>query len=223
VLGLQTAARFEGELKRNAHNAGVGDVSQGGAVAVIIAATPVRDARGAISGHLVVISETGGVAGAGGRIRELKQQFAAIEQQLSDAQESEQQAREAAARAFAAEAGLRGEMEQIRRAEAEARSERDKVREERSLVQRSAQQLLEINRLKSEFIVNAGHEIESSLQTVLGLAELLQQGHYGVLTQEQHEAVNGIYSGARRIRSDVDYMIQYGATRSRQLESSAET
>jgi signal transduction histidine kinase len=80
--------------------------------------------------------------------------------------------------------------------------------------------LLEINRLKSEFIVNAGHEMEASLQSVLGLAELLQGGSYGNLTAEQREAVHGIYGWARRIKSDVDWLVEYGSTRSRRLETS---
>jgi signal transduction histidine kinase len=80
--------------------------------------------------------------------------------------------------------------------------------------------LLEINRLKSEFIVNAGHEIEASLQSVLGLAELLERGSYGNLTPEQREAVHGLYGWARRIKGDVNSLIEYGSARSRRLESS---
>ena len=89
-------------------------------------------------------------------------------------------------------------------------------------VEASAQQLLEINRLKSEFIVNAGHEIDGSLQSVLGLAELLERGNYGPLTAEQHDAVRGLYAAARRIKTDVDWLIEYGGARSRRLEEGAE-
>jgi len=73
--------------------------------------------------------------------------------------------------------------------------------------------------LKSEFIVNAGHEIEASLQSVLGLSELLDRGAFGDLTREQKETVQSVYSWAQRIKSDVDWLIEYGSTRSRRLES----
>jgi signal transduction histidine kinase len=83
--------------------------------------------------------------------------------------------------------------------------------------------LLETNRLKSDFIVSAGHEIEASLQPVLGITELLGQGQYGPLTPEQQEAIRNIYAWARRIKSDVDWLIEYGSARSRRLESTGGT
>ena len=39
------------------------------------------------------------------------------------------------------------------------------------------------------------------------------------LTLEQREAVTGIYGWARRMKSDVDWLIEYGSARSRRLES----
>jgi hypothetical protein len=57
---------------------------------------------------------------------------------------------------------------------------------------------------------------------VLGLAELLERGTYGLLSPEQHEAVRGVYASARRMKSDVDWLIEYGGTRSRRLEEGAE-
>jgi GAF domain-containing protein len=157
-----------------------------------------------------------------GRIRELEQKLGELERALNDARNVDQQARSLLAKASAAEAKARAEAEVIRHAETEARQERDRLKQEVGRIETSAQQLLDINRLKSEFIVNAGHEIEGSLQSVLGLAELLERGNYGQLTPEQHEAVRGLYAAARRIKSDVDWLIEYGGARSRRLEESAE-
>jgi hypothetical protein len=53
---------------------------------------------------------------------------------------------------------------------------------------------------------------------VLGLAELLERGTYGQINNEQREAVRGIYASAKRIKSDIDWLIDYGSTRSRRLE-----
>ncbi|HEX8089392.1 MAG TPA: GAF domain-containing protein, partial [Blastocatellia bacterium] len=158
----------------------------------------------------------GGEASA--RIQELEQQLQELERALADARGAESQARGMLAKASAAEAKARAEADVARHAEAEARQQRDRMREDVARLEASSQQLLETNLVKGEFIVNAGHEIEGSLQSVLGLAELLAQGSYGPLTAEQHEAVKGIYAWSRRIKSDVDLMIEYGAMRSRRLE-----
>jgi GAF domain-containing protein len=157
-----------------------------------------------------------------GRIRELEQKLADMERALNDVRAADQQSRALLAKASAAEAKARAEAEVIRHAENDARQERDRLKQEVARVESSAQQLLDINRLKSEFIVNAGHEIEGSLHSVLGLAELLERGNYGPLTPEQHEAVRGIYASARRIKNDVDWLIEYGGARSRRLEEGAE-
>jgi len=47
---------------------------------------------------------------------------------------------------------------------------------------------------------------------------LLERGSYGNLTNEQREAVHGIYGWARRIKSDIDWLVEYGSARSRRLE-----
>jgi GAF domain-containing protein/DNA-binding FrmR family transcriptional regulator len=116
-------------------------------------------------------------------------------------------------------AQARGEAEAARNSEARALSERDNLREEVNRAQAAGAQLLETNRLKSDFIVSAGHEIEASLQPVLGITELLGQGQYGPLTPEQQEAIRNIYAWARRIKGDVDWLIEYGSARSRRLET----
>ena len=163
-------------------------------------------------------SEIGSEAPA--RIKELEQKMEGIERALTQSRSVEEAARGMLAKASALEAKARAEADVSRRVETEVRQQLERIQEEHKRAQGSAQQLLEINRLKSEFIVNAGHEIEASLQSVLGLAELLERGSYGNLTPEQREAVHGLYGWARRIKSDVNSLIEYGSARSRRLESS---
>ncbi|HKA19476.1 MAG TPA: GAF domain-containing protein [Blastocatellia bacterium] len=153
------------------------------------------------------------------RIRELEQKLTRMEHALTQTRSLEEQARGLLAKASELEAKSRIESEALRRNEAEVRQNLERLQQEHKQAQDSSRQLLEINRLKSEFIVNAGREIESSLQSVLGLAELLERGSYGSLTTEQREAVHGVYSWARRIKSDVDWLVEYGSTRARRLES----
>ena len=152
------------------------------------------------------------------RIKELEQKLASIESKLAQARTAEEQARGMLARASALEAKARADADVSHRVESEIKQQLERVQGEQKQAQGSAQQLLEINRLKSEFIVNAGHEMEASLQSVLGLAELLERGSYGNLTNEQREAVHGIYGWARRIKSDIDWLVEYGSARSRRLE-----
>jgi len=154
------------------------------------------------------------------RIQELEQKLERMEHALTHTRSLEEQARGLLAKASELEAKSRLETEALRRNETEVRQNLERLQQEHKQAQDSSRQLLEINRLKSEFIVNAGREIDSSLQSVLGLAELLEQGSYGNLTKEQREAVHGVYSWAQRIKSDVDWLVEYGSTRSRRLETS---
>jgi len=154
------------------------------------------------------------------RFKELEQKLASLQQALTQSRSSEVESRAMLAKASALEATARAEAAVARRVESEVREQLDRLSAEHKQAQGSSQQLLEINRLKSEFIVNAGHEMEASLQSVLGLAELLERGSYGTLTSEQREAVHGIYGWARRIKSDIDWLVEYGSARSRRLEPS---
>lgn len=155
------------------------------------------------------------------RIHELEQKLASLERAITQSRSAELEARGMLAKVAALEATARAEADAARRVESEIKDRLERLGEEHKQAQGSAQQLLEINRLKSEFIVNAGHEMEASLQSVLGLAELLERGSYGSLTAEQREAVHGIYGWARRIKSDIDWLVEYGSARSRRLEPSS--
>jgi GAF domain-containing protein len=213
ILACGSVMRFESKLAI---------ASQLEAVPVSIAAAPVHDENREITGRVVVITDLSHLdsAGVSARISELEKKLESYERVLAQSRSAEEEARTMLARASALEAKARAEADVTRRAEAESKKQLEISVEAHKQSQGSAQQLLEINRLKSEFIVNAGHEIEASLQSVLGLAELLEGGSYGKLTPEQREAVRGIYGWARRIKGDVDWLVEYGSTRSRRLETS---
>jgi len=153
----------------------------------------------------------------------LMQRVNQLQRDVTSARTSENQTRTMLAHASGLEAKARAEADAARQAEAKASHEAQRLAAEFVRVRNSSQQLLEINRLKSEFIVNAGREIDASLQSVLGLAEMLEQGSYGKLGPEQLEAVRGIYNWGRRVKSDVDWLIEYGSARSRRLEPSSES
>jgi PAS domain S-box-containing protein len=214
IAVCESVTRFDTEMQTTSAGNGTTPVS--------ISAAPLRDEKGEITGRLIVVSDLSHVksSAASQRIEELEKKLQAIERVLTHSRDMEEQARAMVAEAYALEQKARAEADHSRHAEAEVRNQLEKVREEHKQVQSSSQQLLDINKLKSEFIVNAGHEIEASLQSVLGLAELLESGSYGALTAEQREAVRSLYGWGRRIKSDVDWLVEYGSTRSRRLESS---
>jgi GAF domain-containing protein len=213
VLGCDKALRFDSKIT---------DANRRQDMPARVAAAPLCDESGVVTGRIMVVTELGHLeaTSVSARISELEKKLDSYERVLSQSRAAEEEARGMLARASALEAKARAEVEVTRRAEADVKNQLALALESQKQAQGSAQQLLEINRLKSEFIVNAGHEIEASLQSVLGLAELLEGGTYGSLTPEQRETVQGIYSWARRMKSDVDWLVEYGSTRSRRLETS---
>ena len=171
-----------------------------------------------LSNVKAIDSATRGAQTSASRISELETHLSRLEQSLAEARAAKPEAQVAPDQLKAEASEARATAETARRAELQIREECDRLREDQERLRRSSQQLLEINRLKSEFIVNAGHELEASLQTVLGFAEQIQQGAYGPLTAEQHQAMRGLHGWAKRMQNDIEWLIEYGSTRSRRLE-----
>ncbi len=77
------------------------------------------------------------------------------------------------------------------------RRERQYARELRQMVlelQRKTRELEESQRLQAQFISNVSHEFRTPLNGVLGYTELLRDGFYGTLTDEQREALDNVAS-----------------------------
>src|SRR5262249_13127744 len=176
---------------------------------ISIAVAPVRSEKDEITGRILVLTDLSHTRSHSKK--DAGEHVAALEAKMKETEEALSEANKVIENAAAADAAsgrvayVAGEIEKVRTGEGRAR--------------RGAKKLLEINRLKSDFIVNAGRELDASLQSVLGFAELLGQGQYGQLTAEQLEAVRGIYAWARRMKNDLDWLVEYGSTRSRTLES----
>jgi signal transduction histidine kinase len=171
-----------------------------------------------LSNVKAIDSAARGAHTASSRISELEAHLSQLQQALAEARAAKPEPQLAPDQLKAEASEARATAETARRAELQVREECDRLREDQERLRRSSQQLLEINRLKSEFIVNAGHELEASLQTVLGFAEQIQQGTYGPLTAEQHQAMRGLHGWAKRMQNDIEWLIEYGSTRSRRLE-----
>jgi len=180
VLTCDSVTRFETRIIRSA-STGRGAQPSVMQVPVSLSVSPLRNIKGEIAAYLVVISD---VRHLGVRPQEpsanvtaLEQKVKSLEKSLTDAQSNESKLRELLERAEAASA----QAEALRREEVDLKNTYEQLKEDSARLRRSAQQLLEINRLKSEFIVNSGRELDSSLQSILGLAELIEKGTYGSL------------------------------------------
>jgi PAS domain S-box-containing protein len=165
IAECETVTRFDTEIQTTS-------AVNGDATPVSISAAPLRNDKGEITGRLIVVSDLSHVksTAASERIAELEKKLEGVELALAHSRDTEVQARTMLADASALEKKARAEADRSRHTEEEIRFQLEKVGVEYKQVQSSAQQLLEINRLKSEFIVNAGHEIEASLQSVSAAA-----------------------------------------------------
>lgn len=60
-------------------------------------------------------------------------------------------------------------------------------------------QALEASRLKSEFLAIVGHELRTPLNAIMGIAELVETGIYGDVSDKQRQALQRIINGSERL------------------------
>ncbi|MEW6208546.1 MAG: GAF domain-containing protein [Acidobacteriota bacterium] len=219
VSASRSIIRLEGQITRpSSHEAQGAAVAQ--AIPVHLAVAPIRTGKTEATGHVVILRDARQMKAA----QEAAPVIAALEKKKSELEHALTQSRDEQIR-------LRDMLDKAQKAYEEARAAAsaggdaglreayERLSADAARLRNSSQHLLEINRLKSEFIVNAGRELESSLQSLMGFVALLEQGSYGPLTNEQIEAVSSMQAWARRMKIDVDALIDYGSTRARRLDA----
>lgn len=70
--------------------------------------------------------------------------------------------------------------------------------------------LAELDRLKGEFISIASHEFKTPINVIGGYAELLEDGIYGELTEEQREIMASIRTQARDLAGLANHLLDLG-------------
>jgi signal transduction histidine kinase len=74
------------------------------------------------------------------------------------------------------------------------------------------------NRAQSEFVSNAGHELRTPLNSILGYTELLLDGVEGPLNEEQHQSLQKVEQGGRRLLRLIDGILDLSKMASGELE-----
>lgn len=69
------------------------------------------------------------------------------------------------------------------------------------------EQIAELNRLKAEFISVASHELKTPINVVHGYAELIAEGHFGDLSEEQREALRTMREQIEVLTDLVDQLL----------------
>jgi hypothetical protein len=126
-------------------------------------------------------------------IEDLQGRIAQLERELSEVRLAETQARTIA--------------ERIQAEESQLKAERDRAREEEARMRKLVGQLLEVNRLKSEFIANAGREMIAPVESLLALAQSL----------EPAPTAHRLRQLAQQLKEDVDWLIEYGSARQNRI------
>ena len=82
----------------------------------------------------------------------------------------------------------------------------DGARVERALRERN-EALETAGRLRTEFVVNASHDLRTPLNTIVGFAEILHNRYFGPLNESQREYSRGILDSAHQLTALIGDMI----------------
>ncbi len=79
--------------------------------------------------------------------------------------------------------------------------------EEQQAQEATVERLREVDVAKDTFVSGVSHELRTPLTSIAGFLELLQEGAYGPLTDDQHEALGRIGSNSERLLGLVDDLL----------------
>jgi signal transduction histidine kinase len=104
--------------------------------------------------------------------------------------------------------------------EANAQLEERVAERTRELTQANAR-LVELDRLKSEFLATMSHELRTPLAGILGLAGLLRDGGSGPLSDEQRRRLGLIHGSGQRLLELIDDMLDVSRIEAGRMEVEA--
>lgn len=81
------------------------------------------------------------------------------------------------------------------------------LRDRERALSAQAEELVEAARQRSQFMVNVTHELRTPLQGILGLTEVMQEGIYGSVSDEQRRALGEVRGEARSLLALIDDLL----------------
>jgi signal transduction histidine kinase len=72
---------------------------------------------------------------------------------------------------------------------------------------RAQKQILEASHLKSQLLANLGHDLRSPLGAIIGYAEMLKDGSFGPMSENQVKASSEILDGANQLLSFINNLV----------------
>jgi PAS domain S-box-containing protein len=86
------------------------------------------------------------------------------------------------------------------------------------LERQTAEQLRELDRLKSQFLANMSHELRTPLNSIIGYAEVLIDGVDGELSDDAVEDVTAIYDSGRHLLSIINEVLDLAKIEAGQMQ-----
>jgi signal transduction histidine kinase len=82
------------------------------------------------------------------------------------------------------------------------------------------QQALEANRLKSEFLANVSHELRTPLNAIIGYSDMLLEGFYGDLVDQQRDRVDRVNKSGKHLLALINDVLDLSRIDAGELELS---
>ncbi len=105
--------------------------------------------------------------------------------------------------------GIARDISSQMQAEKEIRKQSEELKKLNKELNKKNKELEEINRLKSQFVSNVSHELRTPLNGVLGYAELLRDGIYGAVSDEQRKALQNIISSGNHLLDLINEILDF--------------
>lgn len=82
-----------------------------------------------------------------------------------------------------------------------------KLKQAERIIKKQLEEIKEVDALKEEYFYSTSHEFKTPLTTITSLTKMLLDGKIGMLSEKQREALELVYSDARRLRGAVQKIL----------------
>ena len=90
--------------------------------------------------------------------------------------------------------------------------------QQRRQIQRQNQELLELSRLKSQFLATMSHELRTPMNAIMGFSQMLMLDRYGSLTAQQKDMVERIFNNGQNLLTMLNEVLDFSKIEAGYLE-----